>query len=103
MRDPVLFAGHFRGETWQAWEAFLAALFALPMSAERRDIYTACTGRNALPDVPFTEAWLIAGRRSGKSRILAMIAVYLACFRDWTPFLAPGERGTVMVIAADRR
>ncbi len=24
-------------------------------------------------------------------------------FRDWKPYLAPGERGTVMVIATDRR
>ncbi len=35
--------------------------------------------------------------------MLALIAVFLACFRDWRPHLAPGERATVMVIAADRR
>jgi len=27
----------------------------------------------------------------------------LACFIDWRPFLAPGERATIMVIAADRK
>jgi hypothetical protein len=32
-----------------------------------------------------------------------MIAVFLACFRDWRSFLGPGEVGTVMVIAADRK
>ena len=32
-----------------------------------------------------------------------MIAVYLATFKDWRPFLAPGEIGTIMVIAADRK
>ena len=41
--------------------------------------------------------------RPAKSFVLATIAVFLACFRDWRPHLGPGERGTVMVIAADRR
>jgi hypothetical protein len=48
-------------------------------------------------------AWLICGRRAGKSFILALIAVYLAIFRDWSEYLAPGERGTIKVIACDRK
>ena len=43
------------------------------------------------------------GRRGGKSFILALVAVFLACFHDWRPYLGPGERATVMIIAADRR
>ena len=31
------------------------------------------------------------------------MAVWLACFRDYRAVLAPGEPGTLMVIAADRR
>jgi hypothetical protein len=27
----------------------------------------------------------------------------LASFRDWRPYLGPGERGTVMIVASDRR
>ena len=53
--------------------------------------------------MPFKEAALVIGRRGGKSRVLALIAVFLACFRDYTPHLAPGEVATVAVIAADRR
>jgi hypothetical protein len=34
---------------------------------------------------------------------LSLIAVYLACFKDWTRFLSPGERGTVMIVACDRK
>ena len=45
----------------------------------------------------------MVGRRGGKSLIAALVAVFLACFRDYRKILAPGERGTVMVIAADRR
>ena len=35
--------------------------------------------------------------------MLAMISAYLAVFRDWSPYLSPGEIPTVMVIAADRK
>jgi hypothetical protein len=37
----------------------------------------------------------MVGRRSscGKSFVLALIAVFLASFRDWRPFLGPGEKG----------
>ncbi len=33
----------------------------------------------------------------------AFVAVFVACFRDYSGCLAPGEFGTVMVMAADRR
>ena len=35
--------------------------------------------------------------------MLACIAVWLAAFKDWRPFLGPGEIGTIMIIAADRK
>jgi hypothetical protein len=46
------------------------------------------------------EAYLFCGRRAGKPFILALVAVYLAIFQDWSEYLAPGERGT---INGDRR
>jgi hypothetical protein len=102
--DPNLFRQWFRGrETWKAWFAFIGALFALELTADQAAIYRACTGRDALPTLPAEEAWLACGRRGGKSFIMALIAVYLACFREYREHLAPGERATVMVIAADRR
>ncbi len=52
---------------------------------------------------PAREAWLVCGRRAGKSFVLALVAVFLAGFKDWRPYLGPGERGTVMIIAADRK
>jgi hypothetical protein len=101
--DPNVFKSHFSRGNWKAWTAFLAALFALPMSDEERAIYESCTGRPEPPTEASKEAWLVVGRRGGKSRVLATIAVFLACFKDWRPYLAHGEVGTVMVIAADRR
>src|SRR5262249_40244587 len=49
------------------------------------------------------EVWCVAGRRAGKSRIAALLAVYAAAFRDYQAHLAPGEKATVAVIAADRQ
>ena len=49
------------------------------------------------------EAWLVCRRRAGKSFTLALIATYLACFHDYRKHLARGERGTILVIAVDRR
>ncbi len=101
--DPSLLAPHFRGPTWTAWRSFLKALFALPMDDAALALYRHHTGRTEPPSAPFREAALIAGRRGGKSRILGLIAVFLACFHDFRPRLAPGEAATLAVIAADRR
>ena len=78
-------------------------MFALPMTPDQLDVYRRCTARTKSPIEPAKEAWLICGRRAGKSFILALCAVFIACFRDWGPHLAPGERATIMVIASDRR
>lgn len=103
-QDPQLFGAWFQDrETWAAWFAFLAAMFGLPLSADQLAIYQRCTGRETPPPGGAREAWLPIGRRGGKSMILALTAVYVACFRNWRPFLAPGERATVMVIATDKK
>ena len=102
--DKNLFAPWFRDRSsWNSWFAFLSALFALPMTDEQLAIYQQCTGRSAPPTSPHSEAWLVCGRRAGKSFVLALIAVFLACFHEWRRHLAPGERGTVMIVAADRK
>jgi hypothetical protein len=101
--DPALFAPWFRqAQTWHAWRAFLAALFALPMTAEELSVYRACTGREEPPTEPTREGWLVCGRRAGKSFILALIAVWLA-IRDYSAFLAPGERATILILASDKK
>jgi hypothetical protein len=56
-----------------------------------------------LPTQRATGLRLVIGRRGGKSRFASFVAVYLACFRDYSDVLSPGERGVVMVICPDRR
>jgi hypothetical protein len=102
--DPQLFKPWFRDRTtWASWFTFLRALFGLPLTSSEVALYQECTGRSEPPTQPASESWLICGRRSGKSFMLALCATYLACFHSYRQYLAPGERGTVMVIAADRR
>jgi len=104
MTDANLFGPAFGNQvTWRAWRVFLRAVFGLPMSVEDTAIFERHTGRTRPPTAPAKEAWAICGRRGGKSRIAATEAVYLACFRDYRSILAPGERGTLPIIAADRR
>jgi hypothetical protein len=104
MDDSQLFGPWFKDRrSWFAWRAFLATLFALRMSQQQLAIFRACTGRADPPIEPSSEAWLVCGRRAGKSFVLALCAVFLACFREHRPHLAPGERATIMVIATDRR
>ena len=59
---PQLFGPWFQDrESWKAWEAYLAALFGLPMSEEALAIYRECTGRQTAPETPFNEAGSCAG------------------------------------------
>jgi hypothetical protein len=102
--DVHLLGASFRDAgSWSRWRVALAALFGLRMTAEAAAVYGEHTGRTMPPAAPAREAWFIVGRRGGKSRIAAAVAVYLACFRDYGDLLAPGERGTLALIAADRQ
>lgn len=98
--DPQLFAPHFRDRaTWAGWLAFLAALFALPMDARARARFSSCTGRTCVPSEPAREGWVIVGRRGGKSLIAALVAVFLACFRDYScrPSTAVGSSSSIIL------
>ena len=89
-------------ETWHSWRAFLAAWEGLDLKDKELELFHKCTGLESVPEGGVKEAYVIAGRRSGKSRIAAIIAVYLACLKDWSQYLAPGERGWIFIIANDR-
>ena len=102
--DPQLFAPWFRDRsTWSSWFVFLRALFGLPLAPHQLALFTECTGRSEPPTAPATEGWLVCGRRAGKSFMLALVAVYLAAFHTYRQYLAPGERGVILVVASDRK
>jgi hypothetical protein len=87
-------------ETWAVWLAILRAAFALPMSDDDRKLFAQVASERDVPTQRVRELWAIVGRRGGKSRVAAAIACYLACFCKYK--LAPGETGTVLVLAVSK-
>jgi hypothetical protein len=100
-----IFGEFFAGLTWRAWVLCAAALFGLTagLDADDQAFILGCMGRSVLPTSPARRGVLIVGRRGGKSRFAAFLAVYLACFRDYSTVLSAGEIGVVMLLAPDRR
>lgn len=89
--------------TWHAWEVFLRALFGLGIEdAKDRKLFRDCTGMAKPPSSPAREAYVICGRRSGKSFMTAIIAAFMAAFKNWKPYLSPGEKGWIFIIATDK-
>jgi hypothetical protein len=91
--DHHVFGQHFRGQTWTAWQAFLRALFALPMSEEQLELYKQCTGRPGSSSADAAESHSFS--RPSRS--------FSQCSKNWRPYLGPGEVGTVMIVARERR
>ena len=83
-RDRNLFAPWFKNAAgWQSWLVFLRALFALPMTDEDRSVFEKHTGRVTPSAEPASEAWMIVGRRGGKSFISALVATYVGAERTY--------------------
>ena len=96
-----IFREMFADPSWLVWRALLAATFGLPMTPEMLEAYRKQTGRQDAPTAPVKELILICGRRAGKSRILALIAVYFAIARDYGAYLGPGELAVIPCVASD--
>lgn len=84
--------------TWQTWKTALKAAFGLELNREEARAFASVAGSRKPPSVRVRELWCIIGRRGGKSRMAAAVAVYCAAFVKRK--LAPGEIGMVLVLAA---
>jgi hypothetical protein len=102
-RDPQAFGRWFAGPSWDAWFAVLHGIFGIePEDANLRELLLRLSGRELPPDRPCSVACFVIGRGGGKS----LIASFLACcyaLKDYSAVLAPGERATIVLLAADRR
>lgn len=104
VNDPDIFGPWFRDkQSFAAWFCFLKVIFELPLDSAERQIFQRLTGRKELAALGNLVAALVIGRRGGKSLILALIAAYLACFYDWSPYPTGGESGCIMIVAADKK
>jgi Phage Terminase len=84
-------------DSWRVWITVLKATFGRPLDEGELGVFHAIAGDRAPPDHRVRELWAIAGRRSGKSRMAAATAVYLALFQKHR--LSPGEKGMALVLA----
>ena len=103
LQDRNLLGASFKNlDSWRAWIAFLKALFGLEMTSKEVEVYRQATQRGEPPKERVRECYVVAGRRSGKSTLAAVIATYLACFKNWKEFLQPGEKAWIFVLAVDK-
>jgi hypothetical protein len=86
--------------SWKTWRIVLKAAFGLALNEEEAKTFSSVAGNRKPPSTRVRELWAIVGRRGGKSRMAAAVAVYLSLFRKYN--LAKGERGIVLVLAASQ-
>ncbi len=103
-KDPNLFRP-FLGEplkTWNQWLILLKVLYGIKTT--RKELVKETTGRRLeyLPKDGFDTALILTGRRSGKSRIAAIIGAYEAILAGHEKKLAPGEMGMLPIISPSK-
>jgi hypothetical protein len=86
--------------SWATWLAVLKAAFALHLTDEELKLFVTVAGDRKPPTQRVRELWCLVGRRGGKSRIAALVAIYIATFVKVR--LAPGETPIVLVLAASQ-
>jgi hypothetical protein len=101
LEDMNLLGTALGGESWAAWRALLLAVMGEPLSPKELEPFRRLTERDTSPTERVSEFWAVIGRRGGKSRAIAALAVYLAGLCAY-PMLRRGERGLVLCIAPDR-
>lgn len=99
--DPRLLASAFPGASWDTWRAILKAAYAEPLTETELALFRSVAGDRNPPRKQVRELVVIAGRRSGKDSIASAIAT-VAAIGDYTPFLRPGERASILCLAVDR-
>jgi hypothetical protein len=94
---------YFRDKsTWWPWFVFIKALIGIgTLTARERILLKDCTGLAGLPTKRIREAFLICGRRSGKSTICALLAVFYGVWGEWKRYISRGERPKIFVVATN--
>ena len=98
----LLGAGFGNPETWKQWRTALKAAFGINLNRDDARAFASIAGGRHPPAQRVRELWCVLGRRSGKSRVAAALAVYFATLVDYAGKLAPGETGYVVVLAASK-
>ncbi len=103
LQDRKVFGSAFPDlESFTCWLIIIKAIFGLEMSEEERQVFEYLSGRHHPNPEGHKRIFLVAGRRSGKSRISATIATHLALYGDWEKQLAPGEVAHIFTVSVDK-
>ncbi len=100
LNDPHIFGTILAGQSWKVWRVVLIAAMGEELTPEEREIFRTVFGRDYNPGERVDELWILAGRRAGKTRAIAVLAAYFAVFVDFTDVLAPGERASLPIMSA---
>jgi len=101
LTDKKLLGSVLAGDSWRAWRTLMIAAMGEALTDDERAIFTQLTGRALEPLQRVEELEAVVGRRGGKSRAMATLAVYIAALCKHP--LACGERGVLLCIAPDQR
>jgi hypothetical protein len=99
LHDQQLLGGVMVGDSWAVWRALLIASMGEELDDDERALFQSITGRPREPLERVEEFWAVVGRRGGKTRTAAVLAVYMAALVDHKERLSPGERGLVLFLA----
>jgi hypothetical protein len=103
LEDPTLLGAALGPpDTWRTWITTLKAAFGIALNRQERRAFEAVAGGRTAPKERVRELICIIGRRSGKSRVAAAVAAYIAVCVDHRDRLSAGEEGVVLVLAASR-
>ncbi len=108
IHDENLFRSYVSGapdgslDSWANWQSFLKVLYGL--ATTEPDVIRQCTGRDPQKLSPdgYTECLLLAGRRGGKSKIIALVGAAEAILSDKTKGLSKGEIPMVAILSPTR-
>jgi hypothetical protein len=101
LTDNAWLGSMLGSESFVTMRVLLIAAMGESLTPAEMEIFTQITNRTEAPSEPVEECWIIAGRRSGKTRAIATIAAYLAGCCDHRAILGPGERGVLPIMAAN--
>jgi hypothetical protein len=103
LSDPLLLGHVIADDSWSVWRILLTAAMGEALLEDERGIFKQFTGREREPLQRVNELAVVAGRRGGKTRAMAVLATYIATLCDHSDALARGETGVLLCIAQDQR
>src|SRR5262249_3106673 len=88
LSDPNLLGSALSADSWAPWLTLLIAAMGEELMEQERVTFKQLTGREHEPGRRVDELVLVVGRKGGKTRVMAALAVYLATLVDYRSSLA---------------